>query len=189
MTDLEIEQAQRAHDTLDKFSLSINEGVMKSAEAVLRTCLLINGGAAVAILAFMGAVISKDPASHKIIVDVSGGLTYFACGVIASVVAFGLSYVVHFLTWLHATSLKKVREHPYLIAGGHTAWWAGLKIGLHLLAVALAVLSAVLFVIGLFVVKHAVTSFPRIGRSGAARLPAPRCLTERMACVTVRRDR
>jgi hypothetical protein len=36
-----------------------------------------------------------------------------------------------------------------------TAWWAGLKIRVHALAVALAVLSAVLFVIGLFAVKHA----------------------------------
>jgi len=59
MTNLQIEEAQRAHDTLDNFSLSINDSTIKSAEAVLRTCLLINGGAAVAILAFMGAVISK----------------------------------------------------------------------------------------------------------------------------------
>ena len=116
--------------------------------------------AAVAILAFMGAVISKDAGNYKIIGDVAGGLTYFARGVIASVVAFGLSYIVHFVTYKHVASQRKVWEHPYIVPGKYTAWWAGLKITLHLLAVGLAVLSAVLFVIGLFAVKHAVTTFP-----------------------------
>jgi hypothetical protein len=95
-----MEQARRAHDSLDEFSLSTNDSTIKSADAVLRNCLLINGGAAVAILAFVGAVISKGAESHKIIGDIAGGLTYFAWGVIASVVALGLSYIVHFLTYV-----------------------------------------------------------------------------------------
>lgn len=78
MTNLETAEAQRAHDTLDKFNLSINENTIRSADAVLRNCRLINGGAAVAILAFMGTVISKGAGSHKIIQDSAGGLTYFA---------------------------------------------------------------------------------------------------------------
>ena len=165
MTEVDVrrenmEQARRAHDSLDEFSLSINDSSIKSADVMLRNCLLINGGAAVAILAFMGTVISKDAGSHKIIGDIAGGLTYFAWGVIASVVALGLSYIVHFLTYKTATSQKKVWDHPYVVPGKHTAWWGGLKIMLHLLAVALAVVSAVLFVIGLFAVKHAVTTFP-----------------------------
>ena len=154
-----MDEARRAHDRLDEFAQSINDSAIKSADAVLRNCLLINGGAAVAILAFMGAVISKDAGSHKIIGDIAGSLTYFAWGVIASVVALGLSYIVHFLTYKTATSQKKVWEYPYIVPGKDTAWWGRLKITLHLLAVALAVLSAVLFVIGLFAVKHAVTSF------------------------------
>jgi hypothetical protein len=155
-----VEEARRAHDRLDRFALSINDSTIKSADAALRNCLLINGGAAVAILAFMGTVVSKDAGSHKIIEDIAGGLTYFASGVIASVAALGLSYIVHFLTYKAATSQNKIWEHPYVIPGKHTAWWAGLKITLHVLAVALAVVSAALFVIGLFAVKHAVTSFP-----------------------------
>ena len=150
-------EARRAHDRLDAFCEAINESAIKSADAVLRNCLLINGGAAVAILAFMGAVISKNTGSGKIIENIADGLTYFAWGVIASVAALGLSYIVHFATYKHATSQKKVWEHPYITPGKLTACWAWLKIGLHVLAVALAVVSAVLFVIGLFAVKQAVT--------------------------------
>jgi hypothetical protein len=153
-------EARRAHDRLDAFSLSINDSMIKSADAMIRNCLLISGGAAVAILAFMGAVISKDPGSHKIIGDIAGSLTYFAWGVVTSIVALGLAYIVHFLTYKHAPSQKKVWVHPYIVPGKHTAWWAGLKIGLHALAVAVAVVSAALFVMGLFAVKHAVTAFP-----------------------------
>jgi hypothetical protein len=73
-----MEQARRAHASLDEFSLSINDSSIKSADVMLRNCLLINGGAAVAILAFMGTVISKNAGSH--IGDIAGGLTYFAWG-------------------------------------------------------------------------------------------------------------
>lgn len=169
-------EARRAHDRLDEFSHRIDDSAIRSADVTLRNCLLINGGAAVAILAFMGTVFSKDPGSHKIIGDVAGGLTYFAGGVITSVVALALSYIVHLVTGKTASSQKKVWEHPYVVPGNQPQWWARLKITLHVLAVALAVFSAVLFVIGLFVVKHAVTSFPlwvdqapalSLGRSGA----------------------
>jgi hypothetical protein len=155
-----MEQARRAQESLHEFSMRIDDSGIKSGDALLRNLLLINGGAAVAILAFMGSVISKDAGSHKIIGDIAGGLTYFASGVIASVTALGLTYFVHFATGLAAASQKAVWEHPYIVPGKHTAWLARLKIGLHILAVALAVLSAVLFVIGLLAVKNAVTSFP-----------------------------
>jgi hypothetical protein len=153
-------EGRRAHDRLDAFLAAINDSTVKSADAVLRNCLLINGGAAVAILAFMGALSSKNSGSGKIIEDIADGLTYFAWGVIAAVAALGLSYIVHFATYKHAASQNKVWENPYLTPGKSTPYWAGLKIGLHVVAVVLAVVSGVLFVIGLFAVKHAVTSFP-----------------------------
>jgi hypothetical protein len=88
-----MEQARRAQEILHEFSMRIDDSGIKSGDALLRNVLLINGGAAVAILAFMGSVISKDAGSHKIIGDIAGGLTYFASGVIASVAALGLTYL------------------------------------------------------------------------------------------------
>ena len=105
-------------------------------------------------------MISKDAASHKIIADIAGGLTYFACGVAVSAAAMGLMYVVHFLTGLHTNSQKKVWEHPYVVSGRYTDLWKWLKIALHVLAVVLAIISVILFVVGLLAVKHAVTSLP-----------------------------
>ena len=128
MTEVDVrrenmEQARRAHDRLDEFAHRIDDSAIKSADVMLRNCLLINGGAAVAILAFMGTVISKDAGSHKIIGDVAGGLIYFAGGVITSVVALGLSYIVHIVTYRTAISQKKIWEHPYIVPGKYTVCW------------------------------------------------------------------
>jgi hypothetical protein len=166
MTDVDqhqqnMKEAHRAHDDLTNFYGSVNESIIKSGDAVLRACLLINGGAAVAILAFMGTVISKDAAtSHKVIVEVAPGLNRFASGVVAAVAAIGLTYVVNFLTYLHGTSQKKGWEHPYIVPGQRTALWGRLKTGTHWVTIFLALLSAGLFVWGLFVVEQAMTSLP-----------------------------
>ena len=141
------------------FSTSLNDSIIKSGDAALRACLLINAGAAVAILAFMGSVISRDAtASHKVIVEVAPGLNWFAGGVLAAVVAMGLTYVVHFLTGLYVKSQEKVWTHPYVVPGKRTALWGALKVVTHWVTILLAFLSVGLFVWGLVVVERAVTS-------------------------------
>ena len=69
-----MEEAHRAQDVLRDHRRIVNESMVKSGEVVVRSCLLINGGAAIAILAFLGNVITKDPSSHKLLADISGGL-------------------------------------------------------------------------------------------------------------------
>ena len=64
-----VEEAHRAHDVLRAHRRAFNEAAVKSGEVILRTCLLINGGAAIAVLAFMGNVIAKDPSSHRLLAD------------------------------------------------------------------------------------------------------------------------
>jgi hypothetical protein len=154
-----MEQARRAHEVLTEFDMFINEAMIKSADAAVRTCLLINGGAAIAVLAFMGTVFSKDEKSHKIIANITaGGLTDFAYGVIAAVVAMGLIYVVHFLTVRHTRSQNQGWEPPYVTPGRRTRLWGWLKNTLHVVAALVALFSAVMFVCGLFAVRDAVTS-------------------------------
>jgi hypothetical protein len=156
-----MEEAHRAHDALTNFYGSVNESTIKSGDAVLRACLLINGGAAVAILAFMGTVISREPTtSSKVIAQIAPNLNWFVGGVVAAVVAMGLTYVVHFLTYLRATSQKKVWEHPYIAPGEHTATWGWLKTVLHWVTILLAFLSVGFFVFGLLAMERAATSLP-----------------------------
>src|ERR1700682_5357755 len=48
------EDAQRAHDNIEEFRRSVNEAAIKTGELALRTAILINGGAAIALLGFVG---------------------------------------------------------------------------------------------------------------------------------------
>jgi hypothetical protein len=65
----------------------------------------------------MGNVVTKDPSSHKLLADIGGGLNDFAIGVVAAVVAMGLTYVDHLLNWKDATSQKKVWTSPFIQPG------------------------------------------------------------------------
>jgi hypothetical protein len=151
-----IEEAHRAHDAVTTHYVAVNEGAVKAGDLILRNCLLINGGAAIAILAFMGNVLTKDPSSRKLLLDVSGGQNYFAIGVVAAVVAMGLTYVDHLLNWKHAVSQRKVWEHPYLEPGDRTALWGRLKNTTHAITVLLAAVSVGMFVWGLLAVERAI---------------------------------
>jgi hypothetical protein len=53
------DEARRAHDRAAEFFLALNESAIKSSELTLRTAVLINGGAAVSVLAFIGGLSSQ----------------------------------------------------------------------------------------------------------------------------------
>jgi hypothetical protein len=76
------EDAQRQHDRIDSFFDKLNDATLKSSDAALRACLLVNGGVAVSVLAFIGGLLSKglieDPRQLKPIAD---SLVPFAWGV------------------------------------------------------------------------------------------------------------
>ena len=58
------QDAQRAHDQLAQFAQSVNEAAVKGGDAALRAALLINGGAAVSVLAFIGGYSTTSHWNH-----------------------------------------------------------------------------------------------------------------------------
>lgn len=87
MTDFEeaklrLERTNAAENTV----VTIGQGALKSA-------MLINGGGAVAMLAFVGSVWGKEGLNHDIIVLLATTIQYFAFGVLAAAFAFGTTYL------------------------------------------------------------------------------------------------
>jgi hypothetical protein len=66
--------AERAHDNNDEFFHKVNEAAITAANLALRMSLLLNGGAAISVLSFIGNL----PAEKKPFV--AGGLVWFAWG-------------------------------------------------------------------------------------------------------------
>lgn len=143
------EDAHRAHDRATDFYNQLNESSIKSSEITLRTCFLINGGAAVSVLAFIGGLESKGLIGAPQFAPIADSLVMFAFGVVAAVAGMGLSYAVHYLTGLHVNSMEKVWEHPWVKPGKWTRLFGILKASTHVLAVLVAVSSVVFFVYGL----------------------------------------
>jgi hypothetical protein len=151
------EDAHRAHDRIDSFSDKLNDATLRSSEVALRACLLINGGAAVSVLAFIGGLLSKglieDPRQLKPVAD---SLVPFAWGVGLAVLGMGFSYAVNLLTALYTNSRTKTWAHPWSEPGKKTKRIGIARNSFHALAALAGVASVVFFVCGIFAVRKSV---------------------------------
>ena len=152
------EDAHRAHDRQNKFWDQVNEATIKSAETVLRMAMLINGGAAVSVLAFIGGLVSQNRIAVSDLKGVSNSLMLFAFGVLVSVAGMALAYLTHYFTTAHANSMEKIWEHPWVRPGPRSKLFARVKMALHLLALLVCFASLLLFVSGMFAVRDAIVA-------------------------------
>jgi hypothetical protein len=84
MDDTNRQDAIREHDRSREYQKATDEAVIKGGELAIRTVMLINGGAAVAVLAFIGALVREGGVSVKEIAGVSTSLLWFGGGVAAA---------------------------------------------------------------------------------------------------------
>ena len=158
--ELKIANARRTYDILDAFTDKANDAAVKSSDAVLRACLIVNGGAAIAVLSFIGNLASKDSAVLKGLPSVAGSLLYFAGGVVASLCGYGFAYFTHYMTAAYNNSRPKIVEFPYTKDGPKTKLYSCIKTTVHIFALLAAVVSIALFAWGVFSVKDAIVNLP-----------------------------
>jgi hypothetical protein len=150
------EDALREHDRSRRVSEAINEAVIKAGEVAIRTVMLVNGGAAVSVLAFIGALVRQDEVTVKQIAGVSSGLLWFAGGVAAAVLALALSYFTNFCYVGQERSKIFNFDHPYVVDGANTRRWHYWGLVFHYGAIIWGLLSLVAFLVGIFAVYGAI---------------------------------
>jgi hypothetical protein len=155
--DLNREDAHRAHDKNSEFHSYVNKAAIETANLSLRTLVVINGGAAIAVLTFLGGVASKEQIDFAKVGVVASTLKWFAFGVALAVTAMALSYLTNFATASIASSRTQNWEHPYVADGPKTKWWRITNRVFHFLAMVTAFASLGLFVEGMFAASDAVT--------------------------------
>jgi hypothetical protein len=143
--------AERAHDKSDEFVRQINEAAINVGNLALRMGMLINGGAAVALLTFVGNL----PAEQKR--AVAATLGWFAGGVAAAVLGLALAYFTNYCIVRKERSKTWNYQPPYVADGPDTNWWHRLNVLCHILAIVVGLGSLVLFVVGMFYVRAALT--------------------------------
>ena len=90
------------HDPYDAYrraaleaSLEEYRAVIQVGQVALKTSLLINGGAAVALLAFLGRIWETHP-SGPVVSDITSSLLWFVFGVFLAAVASAIAYLTLF---------------------------------------------------------------------------------------------
>jgi hypothetical protein len=147
--DINREEAHRAHDKLDDFHAYVNKGAVKTGQSALKLSMLINGGAAVALLTFIGKLPKEQ--QHA----VADTLVWFASGVALAVAAIAASYFTDYFMAAIAVSRMRTYEHPYVTDGPKTNRFRKLNLAFHILAVGAGLASLGAFVCGTFDVRAA----------------------------------
>jgi len=111
--------------------------------------LLVNGGAAIALLSFMNAL-PKDQRQA-----IAGALAWLAWGVVAAALALGLAYFTNRCGAGIERSKTFQYKAPYVIHGPRTAMWTRFYWTFHIAAVLVGLASLGLFVVGMLRVKSA----------------------------------
>jgi hypothetical protein len=149
------EDAKWTYEQIRSAAEKIDEAAIKSAENVVRTLLLINGGAAVSFLAFIGGLASKDRLPATQLYSIAGSLIPFAFGVACAALCGCLAYLTHFS---HTKILYTVLESwPNVHETVRTKCWQRVRRVFHFLAAVAALASLGLFVYGMFDVRSAIS--------------------------------
>lgn len=154
--EMKREDVRRASDLHVSRVDKSNEAAIKAAEAALRAGLLINGGAAVSVLAFIGSLATKELIGIPQLSRVAGSLEIFAFGVAAAVVGIGLSYLTHFFEAGYHASMTWSIDTSSMGPGPNTKAYLWLRIGVHAFAVIAFLACIGCFVFGMFSVRDAI---------------------------------
>jgi|SRR6266566_2284100 len=98
------------HRTMAEQGLEMFRTVIASGQNALKSSFLINGGAAVALLAFIGHLVATPPATH-LVPDFAWPLAFFVIGVGVTAIATGFTYLTQALfhrQWLRVGNLLNV---------------------------------------------------------------------------------
>lgn len=154
--ELQREDAHKAFGRWDEQYDKLNDAAIKTADGALRSGMLINGGAAVSVLAFIGGLVTKDMISMGQLSKVADSLELFAAGVAVSVAGMGLSYVTHFFGASRIRSFARQWEPPWIVPGPNTRNYSRATYAAQILAFLAGLATIILFVGGMLSVRNAI---------------------------------
>jgi hypothetical protein len=172
--DAKVRAAERAHDDETVFHRYVNEATIKAGENVNRTAILINGGACVAILAFLGSLASQGRVGSSQLGDVAGSLTWFAGGVAVGALAAGAAYATNYSIAVLSSSRAREWDQPFIRDGQRSNRWRWIARSFHILTIALGIGSVAAFGLGIVPVRKSIGRLDPTMPQSVAPMPVPR---------------
>ncbi|GEM_PF-2621010 len=150
ISERNIRAAERAHDLENDIGKRLIDGAMRDAQEVMKALLLLNSGSAVALLAFIGAVVSKEIDSLGDLKPIIYCISWFLVGTVFAALTAGSAYFANTLYARARLILDKTWDHPYVIENRKSKkaqWWA---LFFNWAGVITAAISLVVFVCGIY---------------------------------------
>jgi hypothetical protein len=157
LEELNRELRVREHDRLDSILETAEESTIKSADGVIRILLLINGGGAVSLLAFVGSLASKDRITTAPQLNaIAESLIPFAHGVACAAICACFFDITNLSYLCGAAARLRQPAFPYVVPTPQSV--ARYRIGriFQCLALLAALASLGLLVYGIFDVRCAI---------------------------------
>lgn len=155
--DTTLRPAERAHDTHIQHGRDMNAASVSTAQLALRTVVLVNGGSAAAMLAFLGALVGKgDPPSLILVQRIAGSLLWFASGLVVATFAMLLAFAAIYCGVEAIRGASLSYKHPYVDEKTPSAeFWGQTEAGFMVAAATAAFFSLGLCAIGFVSVYRA----------------------------------
>ncbi|MPY76557.1 MAG: hypothetical protein GEU87_20150 [Alphaproteobacteria bacterium] len=151
--------AERVHDQELDFMYRANEAAVTAGNHVMRALVIINGGAAVAMLAFIGHLISADKIKFMAkLAELTSPLIWFASGVASAAVGIGFAYFVNYCIGAASSAKSRHYEHPYIRETTASVRWGRATYVLQILSMLSGVGSLLLFVLGMLEIRNVVAA-------------------------------
>lgn len=152
--DLDRKTAERAHENLAQFIRQNFLAAYQSGQAALRMLVLVNGGAAVAVLFFLSTVAGRVSVAQ--IALIASSLIWFVAGISFGLLALTCAYLTNLLDASVGSSLSQTWQYPYSQPGRYTHYFLRLSRATHVLAIVAGALSVLLFIIGMWDIRSAI---------------------------------
>lgn len=150
--------AERHHEHEWQVAEQASSAAISSAQITLRTLIIVNGGAAITMLAFAGNLLNSDDVEINAVKALTGPLWWFSFGVAIAILAMALAY---FTIYCAATSLnnrKHSYDHPYSEDTPSSRSWRRWSDVFQVLAVLVGLVSLYFFVHGMLVASAAIVA-------------------------------
>lgn len=154
--ELKLREAERAHDRNEKMGDMFNGNADKHAQSAIRIVLAINGGAAIALLAFISGLASRTNMSLQQLSMITHQLEWFVYGVLVACGAAASAYITNYCNAGAVLLRDNTWDHPYILENNRSKRYRRVGIGFHLLGFISAIAGLIIFAYGLHQVQRAV---------------------------------
>jgi hypothetical protein len=151
--------AERSHDVETEFGHRANEAAVNSGTQAVRAAIIINGGAAVTMLAFIGHLISVNEGKFvNKFADLTDPLIWFAWGVTFAAMSVGGAYFTNYAIATASVARSRHYDDPFIReTNASKAWKVAIWI-FQIVSVGTCIASITLFVIGMLDIQEVIST-------------------------------